>query len=324
MKQRKKDLGYLILTALREENGYVSGEDLARRLNITRQGLWRHIGKLESSGYQIAAVPHLGYQLLSSPDKLLPYEIQYKLNTKFIGGDIHYYEDIGSTQDAAWQLGLADCAQGTLVVSEQQRKGRGRLKRKWFAPAGGIYFSLILRPKFILLDEVAPITLLAALACIYALKKTVDLNYSLKWPNDILLGGKKIGGILCEIDAEQDKINFIVLGVGINVNSRSLPPPATSLFLAAKKTICRAELIKRILEEIEILYRRAEQEKFSFVLRQWQKFCPLWGRRVKVKILDHEIEGQALGIDEKGHLLLRKEGGIVERVSAGDVTPLPS
>jgi BirA family biotin operon repressor/biotin-[acetyl-CoA-carboxylase] ligase len=317
-----KDLTQVILKALREQNSYISGETLAQKFGVSRQGLWKHISKLKDKGYEIAAVPHLGYQLRTIPDKLYPYEIQNNLNTKFIGKNIQYFETIDSTQDVAWELGLGGCAQGTLVVSETQKKGRGRLHRRWLAPRGGIYFSLILRPQSLLINEVPKITLLAGLSCIYGIKKVVDLDLSLKWPNDILLGDKKLGGILCELDAEQDIINFIVLGIGINVNTKDLPQSAASLFLYGKRKFPRVDILKSILEEMEVLYERAQKNEFSSILKEWESFCSLWGSRVRVKILDREVEGEAVGIDERGHLLLRKENGLLETVSAGDVEKL--
>lgn len=309
----------LILETLKQSAGYVSGEEIAFKLKITRQGLWKHIAKLTRQGYKVSAVPHLGYKLVSVPDKLYPYEIQYRLNNKFIGKNIYYYEETVSTQNTAWELALDNSADGTLVVSESQAKGRGRLGRKWISAKGGIYFSLILRPKFIRLQDIPQITLLAAVSCIYGLKKTVDLEYSLKWPNDILLGDKKLGGILCEMDAEQDKVNFIVLGIGINANTRDLPAAAISLFQYTAKKFSRAQILRNILEQFETLYIRAEQESFSFVLKQWESLCRLWGERVRVNVLDREVEGVAVGIDKKGYLLLRKDNREIETIYSGDV-----
>lgn len=314
----KKDLDRAILNVLKQETNYVSGERLAHQFKISRQALWKHISKLIDCGYEIIATPHLGYKLTSIPDKLYPWEIQQDLKTKFIGKKIHYNDTLESTQSIAWNLGIQQEAEGTLVVSETQTKGRGRLSRKWISPKGGIYFSLILKPKFLLIQEVPQITLLVALGCIYGIKKATGVECQVKWPNDIYLSGKKLGGILCEIHAEADKVNFVVAGIGINVNTKDLPQEATSLFLNTEDKASRLEIIKSILKEIETCYLRAQKEGFFALLREWESFCILWGKRISLKVYDKEIEGEAQGIDERGYLLLRQDTGLLEKISAAD------
>lgn len=323
-KKDKKDIDYLVLEALKETSDYISGEELAHRLRISRQALWKHICKLIEKGYKISAVPHLGYRLVSIPDKLYSWEIKHKLRTKYIGKNIHHYDNVDSTQEIAWRLGLNSLPEGTLVIAETQKKGKGRLNRTWVSPRGGIYLSLVLRPNFILINEIPKITLLTGLACIYAIKKVTNIQCSLKWPNDIFLGEKKLGGILSEINAEQDKVNFIVLGIGININTKDLPREATSLFLYAKRTFSRIEILKRILEELEALYEKARKEGFGSILKEWQRFCHLWNKKIKVKILNREIKGKALGIDRNGYLLVKKDNEYIEVISAGDVTKTTS
>jgi BirA family biotin operon repressor/biotin-[acetyl-CoA-carboxylase] ligase len=318
----KQDLDYLILEILRGNQRYFSGQDLAHRLKISRQALSKHISKFIKKGYKISAVPHLGYRFILAPDKLYPWEIKHKLNTKFIGRDIYYYEIVDSTQDIAWQLGLNDSPEGSVVVAETQKKGRGRQERKWFSPRGGIYLSLILRPNFIPINEISKLTLLAGLACVYAIRKTTGLLCSLKWPNDILLGDKKLGGILCELNAETDRINFVVIGIGINVNTTNLPKEGTSLFIQTKKRFFRVHIVKKLLEEIESLYSLLRREGFSFICREWQKYSYIWGKKVKIKMLNRDLEGQAIGIDRRGYLLLKKDNGFIERVSSGDLIKL--
>ncbi len=322
MKRAERDADCIILKELKDNDGYTSGEELANKLKISRQALWKHIGKLTDKGYDIVAIPHLGYKLISCPDKFYPWEIQYNLNTHFIGKEIHHQEIIDSTQDFTWQLGLKGAAEGTVVFAETQKKGRGRIQRQWISPRGGIYFSLLLKPYFLSIQEVPQITLLIALGCLRGIKKATGVECSVKWPNDIYLKGKKLGGILCEMNAEADRIHFVVAGLGININSKDLPLQATSLFLNLKKKVSRVEIAKRILEEIEVCYRQAQGEGFSNLLKEWSRFCSLWGKRIKVKVFNKRIEGEAAGIDEKGYLLLRKDNGLVEKVSAGDVTKL--
>jgi BirA family biotin operon repressor/biotin-[acetyl-CoA-carboxylase] ligase len=313
----KEDLDYFILKTLKEKNDYVSGEELSRTLKLSRQALFKRINKLIEKGYEIEGVPHLGYRLVSSPDKLYPEEIKYNLKTKFVGCKIHYYSTISSTQDVAWQL--EEKKEGTLIVSEKQTKGRGRLNRKWVSGEGGIYFSLILRPQFLLPTDIAQITLLSGLGCVYGIRKSTSVECLLKWPNDILIDEKKVGGILCEVSCEQDKINFVIIGIGINVNNKDLPKEATSIFLSTKKRFRKVEILKSILKEIEELYEEVKKKGFKRILKEWSSFCSLWGNRVKVRFLDKEIEGQAQGIDERGYLILRKDNGLLEKVCAGDV-----
>ena len=208
-----------ILDYLSKEHDYLSGDQISKHLGISRQGLWKHIQELKDSGYEIVAVPHLGYRLLSCPDRLFPFEISRALNTKFIAKQIHYFDYLVSTMNLAMQLGMQGEYSGALVLTESQTKGRGRLGRSWFSPKyKGIYLSLILRPK--IPPAVSPVlTLLSAVSICEAVKKVVDLDVQIKWPNDIFIHNKKFAGILTEMNAEVDKVNFVVIGIGLNVNN---------------------------------------------------------------------------------------------------------
>ena len=320
MEKLEKDLEYIILEELKSNDGYTSGEKLSNQLSLSRQSLWKHINKIIDKGYEIAAVSHQGYKLISCPDKFYPWEIKYKLNTRFIGKEVYYKETIDSTQNFIWQLGLKEVSEGAVVFAEAQEEGRGRLQRRWVSSPGGIYFSLLLRPNFLLIREVFPIPLLIALGCLRGIKKATGIECSVKWPNDIFLKGKKLGGILCEMNAETDRIRFVVVGVGININTRDLPSQATSLFLNLKKKVSRVEIAKRILEEIEACYFIAKRVGFTGLLKEWEQSCFLWGKRIKVKVFNRTIEGEAVGIDERGYLLLRCSSGLIEKISAGEVT----
>ena len=313
----RNDLNQEILNVLKQEGDFVSGEKIAERIGISRQALWKHIAKLSDCGYEITAAPHVGYKLTALPDKLYPWEIQDKLNTRFIAKNIHYHETADSTQNIAWDLGLKGADEGEVIISETQKMGRGRMQRDWISPEGGIYLSLLLRPK-LLIQDVPQITLLIGLGCIYGIKRATGIECQVKWPNDIYLKGKKVGGILCEIQAEADQVHFVVCGIGINVNTKDLPRQATSLFLNTKTKLSRINITKKILEEIESCYFRAQREGFSSILKEWGNYCILWGRRIRVNISGNEIEGEAQGIDEKGYLLIRKDSGFIEKISAAD------
>jgi len=313
-----QDIAQLILNELKRNDGHLSGEALAAKFNMSRQALGKHIGKLQEQGYEIVAVPHLGYKLTALPDKLLPAEVHPILKTKYLGHELHYYATIDSTQNACAHLGLHGAEEGVVVVSETQAAGRGRMGRGWVSSLGGIYFSLLLRPVFLPVFEAPKITMLISLAVRNAIFKAAGIDCAVKWPNDIYLGSKKLAGILCEINAEVDKINFVVVGAGINVNSRDLPPTATSLFLHSKEKIRRKELFVAILSEIENYYETAKKYGFKSILEGWQKYCPMLGKEVEVKTAVRVIKGRAITIDEYGRLVV-KEGTRTVKISSGDV-----
>lgn len=310
-----------ILDFLRKKEEYVSGEEISSRLNISRQALWKHIQALKESGYHIEAVPHLGYKLLSSPDRLFACEVNYGLNTKFIGRNIHYFESVASTMDIALQLGIKGTPEGALVLAEAQSRGRGRLGRGWVSPRyKGIYLSLILRPR-ILPYQSPMLTLLSAVSACEAIKEAVGLQARIKWPNDILIRNKKLGGILTELDAETDIVRFVVIGIGLNVNNdkKSLVAGATSLREEKGGFINRVALLQELLRKIEANYLSFQEKGASFITDKWRDYSVTLGKRVKVVSGQEHFEGQAIDIDTDGALLLRKDSGVIEKVSAGDI-----
>jgi BirA family transcriptional regulator, biotin operon repressor / biotin---[acetyl-CoA-carboxylase] ligase len=311
-----------ILDYLNKKHDYLSGDQISKHLGISRQGLWKHIQELKDSGYEIVAVPHLGYRLESCPDRLFAFEIARSLNTKFIGKKIHYFDYLSSTMDLAMQLGMHDATSGTLVLAESQTKGRGRLGREWFSPKyKGIYLSLILRPK--ILPGACPIlTLMSAVSICEAIKEVIDLDVQIKWPNDVLIHNKKVAGILTEMNAEVDKVNFVVIGIGLNVNNdkKSLIAQATSLKQEQGQEINRVVLLQELLRRIESNYLLLEEIGAQAIINKWRNFTLTLGTRVKVYYQHKHIEGQAIDIDADGSLLIRKDSGLVYRISSGDVT----
>lgn len=312
---------FKILEFLKRSNNYISGEEISQKLNLSRQAIFKYISELREIGYDILAVPHLGYRLISTPDRLLPFEIQDRLNTKILGKKIYYYDLIDSTMDMAMNLALEGESEGTVVCAEGQIKGRGRLGRNWSSPKyKGIYLSLILRPD--LLPNQAPLlTLLTAVSICQAINKITSIFSSIKWPNDILINNKKVGGILTELNAEQDRINFVVVGVGINVNTPKsfLPPNASSLSYEAKKKFSRIDLVRQILREIEYFYFLFKEEGIFPIIKKWREFSNLTGERVKVICHKEELEGEVLDIDSDGGLMLREDSGLIKKIMAGDV-----
>lgn len=310
-----------ILDFLRKAQNYASGEEISQRLGISRQALWKHIQEFKESGYDIVAVPHLGYRLISSPDRLLPQEISHHLNTKFIGKKIYYFESASSTMDVAGELGLKDALEGTLVVAESQSKGRGRLGRTWSSPKyKGIYLSLILKPK-ILPYQVSILTLLSAVSIVEAIKEITGLEPQIKWPNDILIHQKKLGGILTELNAQVDAIRFVVIGIGINVNNdkKTLLPGATSLKEQKKENISRMDLLRELLRKLESNYLLLQEKGNAPLVEKWEHYNVTLGKRVRIICQNRRIEGLAERIDLDGGLLVRKDSGVTEKVTSGDV-----
>ena len=310
-----------IIDFLKKKQDYVSGDQISQRLGISRQALWKHIQELKDKGYEIEAVPHLGYKLMACADRLYEFEVSRELDTKFIGRKIYYFDALTSTMDEGVRLGLKQSPEGTVVLAESQTRGRGRLGRSWFSPKyKGIYLSLILRPKILPVN--APLlTLLAAVSICEAIKEAAGVSPQIKWPNDIFLANKKLGGILTELNAETDKINFLVIGIGLNVNNdkKALISGATSLKEHKNEDVNRISLLQNILRKIEVNYLLLQSKGGSLILEKWREYSITLGKRVKVYCQKRHIEGEAVDIDIDGGLLVRKDSGVVEKVMAGDV-----
>ena len=301
-----------ILTGLRESRGYVSGEKLGKSLGVSRVSIWKHIRDLKRDGYVIPTSSR-GYRLVSSPDLLLPCEFP-GLEEK-----IHHFYQVGSTMDIARELARKGVAEGTIVVAERQTQGRGRLSRQWQSPPGGIYFTIILRPG--ITPIYAPrLSLMASVAVADTIRELLGLDARLKWPNDVLIGGKKVCGILAEMDAETDSVNFVNVGVGINANSAiSQFESATSLKDELGKRISRKEFLASLLAEINRQYALLTEPE---LLERWRSLSATLNRWVKVTALGEVVEGQAVDIDASGALLVRDRDGVVRTALAGDCVHL--
>lgn len=313
-----------ILELLRRKEEYISGEDISRHLGMTRQALWKHIQELRDDGYDIEAVPHLGYRILSSPDRLYPSEITDGLGTKFIGQKIHYYDHLPSTMDAAMELCGQGVAEGTTVIAEYQTKGRGRLGRSWVSTKyKGIYLTFILRPD-IPSSQIPVLTLMTAVSICEGIKEYAGVQAQIKWPNDILVNGKKLGGILTELKGEIDSANFVLIGFGLNVNNsrEELVPGAISLKEEKKEEVSRQGLLKEILRRIEDNYGFFTRKGGQVILDKWRAYNVTLGRRIKLACRREHLEGLAMDIDSDGGILVRKDSGIVEKFMAGDIVHL--
>jgi len=298
-----------ILKALRECDSYLSGETLSNQLGTSRVSIWKHIRSLKKDGYVIEASAR-GYRLVSSPDLLLPYE--------FPGLEqrIHYFLEIGSTMDAARELAKKGVGEGTIVIAEAQAHGRGRLSREWLSPKGGIYFTLILRPS--ISPAYAPrINLMASVAVATTIRKLFGLNAELKWPNDVLIGGRKVCGILAEMDAEMDVVNFVNVGIGINANT-SIPQfekTVTSLKDALGREISRKEFLSVLLMEIE---RQQPLLMKEDLLGEWKKLSVTLNKNVRIVAPGEVIVGRAIDIDTTGALIVKERNGFLKKAMAGD------
>lgn len=316
---------YRILELLRRQEGFLSGEDIGRELFITRAAVWKGIKKLREEGYEIEAVTNRGYRLTNPETMYNKRELEQGLKTKTMGQSIYFYEETDTTNNRARELALEGAPEGTLVVAEKQTAGRGRRGKVWESPLGtGIWMSLVLRPQ-IMPAEASVLTLLCGLATAEAIKAETGLSAGIKWPNDILINGKKAVGILTEMDCEMSEVHFVIPGIGINVNTASFPPEitdiATSLYLECGKTVSRRRLVHKVLERLEEHYETfLRTGSFTAMLEDYRKHCITLGKEVHV--LGREpFFAEALDITPEGELLVRRaDNGKEEVVFSGEVS----
>ena len=319
-----------ILNALRAaRDGPVSGAELSQQLGVSRAAVWAHIEDLRSLGYDIEASPHLGYRLLSTPDVLHADDLLSRLaGTEVIGRDIQVFQETTSTNDVIEKLARDGVKEGVVVFAESQTKGRGRLGRKWMSPAkGGLWFSLLLRPE-LRPQEATQLTVASATALRRAIESHTGLKAEIKWPNDILVRGRKVAGILTELSAELDRIKHVILGIGVNVNLNPGDFPselrrlATSLKAELGKPVSRPELALAILRELDVDYARIASGQFAAVADEFEQHCTTIAQDVVIRTGERQVRGRAESLGEDGALLLRTDHGRLERVIGGDVTLL--
>lgn len=315
-----------ILRALRESEGeFVSGADLADKLGISRMGVWKHIQKLKSTGYEIQSHPKDGYKLMEVPDSLVHAEIVPNLKTKWLGIPYHYLQKVSSTNDHLLLLAAQKAPHGTVVVAEEQTRGRGRLRRDWLsAPNRGIYLSVLFRnplPVQVAMQS----TQVAALALVKVLRDIYGVPGLIKWPNDVLIGQKKVAGILTEMQSDQDFARLIVMGIGINANHSQddfvaqFRYPATSIALETGFPVKRQHLLVHYLRQFEQEYEDFLSRGLSALLPQIEEFSAILGKTISVQCGEREITGKAAGFTPEGALLLLKSDGQRETIWVGDV-----
>lgn len=301
-----------ILSILRSTPEIVSGETLKARLGTSRVSIWKHIRKLKELGYRIEATPK-GYRLHDSPDALYPWEFGAREPR------IHYYDEIPSTMDVARDLARKGCPHLSIVIAERQHKGRGRLQRSWHSSTGGLYFTVVLRPR--LAPALSPrINLAASLYMAQTLRQLHGIQAQVKWPNDVLVADRKISGMLAEMEAEVDRVVFVNVGIGLNVNND--PPTDLPQAVSVKQLLGRRVERKAILEDfLQRLESGLQTDDFDTVIAEWKKNSISLNRPVRVVMHHSVVEGTAVDVDDNGALVLESDDGTTQKIFYGDCFP---
>lgn len=304
---------------------YLSGQTLAEKIGCSRTAIWKHIEELRKEGFELEAIRNKGYRIIKTPDRIIADEIRLGLKTNFLGQVIHYEETVDSTQRIAHKLAYEQAKEGTIIIAEEQKSGRGRMDRKWHSPKyTGIWMSIILRPK-IPLAKAPQLTLLAAVAVVQAIEELTNLSPEIKWPNDILINGKKMTGILTELQAEADHINSVIIGMGINVNQSQedfpveLHSTATSIAIEQNNRLSRAAVIRSVLTHLEKLYLLFLDQGFYPIKLLWEGYAISIGKNIKARTITSFIEGKALGITDDGVLKIEDSLGEIHLVYSADI-----
>ncbi|MGV8981377.1 biotin--[acetyl-CoA-carboxylase] ligase [Clostridium sp.] len=316
-----------ILKLLKESgNEFVSGQKISEELGVSRAAIWKYINIIKEDGYKIEAISRKGYRIISSPDILTFEEIKDYLSTDYIGKNLIYYDSIGSTNSKAKELAEGGEQHGTVIVSEEQTTGRGRLGRNWVSPKyKGIWMSIILRPN-IITENISQITLLGAAAVQKAIMK-MGIKTSIKWPNDIVLNSRKVCGILTEMSGEIDHINYLVMGIGINVNldeedvPKDLKAVATSLLVESGEHIDRKILLANVLNTFEELYNDFVQNgDIKQTIEICRKNSILIGNEIQLISRGKVTTAKAVDISDSGELVIKNSKGMIEHIVSGEVS----
>ncbi len=310
------------------DSEYLSGQDLSDVLKISRVAVWKHIKKIQTLGYKIESKQKLGYRLVDDTEKLLPWEITRDLKTENIGKRVYYFEELDSTQNFAQQIAADKKENGTIVIAEKQTAGRGRLDRKWTSPKGGIWFSLIIHPKFDVSSSTL-IPILSAVALSKSIKKSLGVETEVKWPNDIMLNGKKVAGILVDASVQANNIDYLILGIGINfdidtkrLEKRLSKTPnfygVNSLRENNNNKTPPKILLKEFLFQFEKNLASLNKGEKAKIVKEWTKNAAGIGRKITINTSNGKISGVSQGIDTDGALKIKTKKKI-ERVLVGDV-----
>lgn len=310
-----------IMKILKSSSGYVSGEAISNQLGVSRAAIWKHIKALREDGYEIESVTNKGYRLINSPDRLTAAELSDGLCTSFVGQHAVFFEETDSTNIRAKHS--SEQPDGTVFITERQTGGKGRLGRAWFGPPGvGVWMSLLLKPS-LPPEDVPQVTLIAGLAVCRAVRTVSRLPAMIKWPNDVIVNGKKICGILTELSAEMEQVNFIVCGIGINVNTEAfdgeLSKKATSLLMESGTSQNRKAIAQAVLTEFESLYQLFLKEGFSSLLSEYKSFCATLNKDVTISRAGKEESARAVDIDSFGCLII-DQNGVRTSIQSGEVS----
>ena len=309
------------------DSEYLSGQDLSDVLKISRVAVWKHIKKIQTLGYKIESKQKLGYRLIDDTEKLLPWEITRDLKTKLIGKRVYYFEEIDSTQNFAQNIAADKKENGTIIIAEKQTSGRGRLDRKWTSPKGGIWFSLIIHPKFDVSSSTL-IPILSAVALSKSIKTVLDIETEVKWPNDITMNGKKVAGVLVDASFQTNSIDYLILGIGINfdIDAKKLEKRLTktpnfygidSLRGKEDKTPPK-KLLKEFLLQFEKNLFQLDKGEKSKIIKEWTKRAAGIGKKITINTSNGKISGISQGIDNDGALKIKTRNEI-KKIYVGDV-----
>jgi len=309
------------------DSEYLSGQDLSDVLKISRVAVWKHIKKIQTLGYKIESKQKLGYRLIDNTEKLLPWEITRDLKTKLIGKRVYYFEEIDSTQNFAQNIAADKKENGTIIIAEKQTSGRGRLDRKWTSPKGGIWFSLIIHPKFDVSSSTL-IPILSAVALSKSIKSVLDIETEVKWPNDITMNGKKVAGVLVDASFQTNSIDYLILGIGINfdIDTKKLEKRLTktpnfygidSLRGKEDKTPPK-KLLKEFLLQFEKNLFQLDKGEKSKIIKEWTKRAAGIGKKITINTSNGKISGISQGIDNDGALKIKTRNEI-KKIYVGDV-----
>ena len=322
------DFSFLkILSFLKaHESEFLSGQDMSDILKISRVAVWKDIKKIRSLGYKIESKQNLGYRLIDSSELLLPWEITQNLNTKFLGKRVYYFDSIDSTQNFAMEIASNDKENGTVIISKKQTMGRGRMKRKWKSPTGGIWMSIIIHPKFdVSYTTLVPIA--TSLALCMAIEKILKIKPELKWPNDVTLKGKKVAGVLVDTSIISNEIENVVLGIGINFKIKphelastiKKTPNFYGVTTLVKKNEKALPLVQQFLYELENVFQLINSRRIKKIKSEWTKRSSTIGRNVSIITGEGNVNGKAVKIDSDGALIISK-GKKAEKILVGDIT----
>lgn len=311
-----------ILTVLRGSSDFVSGEELSRELGVTRSAVWKSIKNLRSEGYIIDSQTNKGYRLSSCPDFLDAREITRGLEVSIAGTEVEVLREVDSTNSEAKRKAAQEAKSGLVIAADKQTAGKGRFGRSWDSGNGGLFFSLLIRPE-LPPGDIASITLAAGYAVCLAVRELTGLDAMIKWPNDIIIGRHKLCGILTEMSAQSDRLDYVVIGIGINVNVEKFPDElsekATSLLIETGKRFDRNELLRRVITHLD---RVLESFLFSVSLddaRDFKRLCATIGRHVSAQRGAEKLEGEAVDITASGELVVRSEDGREYCINSGEV-----